>query len=186
MVYTILFKCLEFICLFICLKSKWSSQIANIQRSITVHIVIDSFVLSSFATNIAFAQMLSLSEAANYMQNLHFWKNTTFWYHSQEFNSEKPQRNSFYWTQNISFTRIWKSSKDGVVNKIFSDSEKIPPWGYPNSLFNGASYSCGRPLTDSFNPNQRISKMGMSSWENIKNHHLDEKRPAYGKRSILN
>ena len=90
-------------------------------------------------------------------------------------------RNSPYLIQNISFSRISKSSKDGVVNKLFVTQTKIPPRGYPNSLFNGAMISGG---TNCFNPNQRIQKMGMSSWENIKNHHLDEK--AYGKKSILN
>ena len=156
--------------------------------AVTVHIVINSF-RSSTSCLLKCSFYPNHQYATYYIQNHHFWKNTASWYHSQKFNFEKATRNSFYWTQNISFTvtRIWKSSKDGVVNKIFSDSEKIPPWGYPNSLFNGAShYSGGRPLTDCFNPNQRISKMGMSSWENIKNHHLDEKRPAYGKRSILN
>ena len=97
-----------------------------------------------------------------------------------KFKFEIISQNSLYFTQNISKERILKSSKVGLVNKLFVTQNKIPPWGYPNSLFNGA-IQIG---TNCFNPNQRIQKMGMSSWENIKNRHLDEKE-AYGKESIL-
>ena len=58
-----------------------------------------------------------------------------------KFKFEIVSKNLLYFTQNISFwkERIWKSgSKDGLVNKLFVTQNKILPWGYPNSLFNGA------------------------------------------------
>ena len=55
-----------------------------------------------------------------------------------KFKFEIISQNSLYFTQNISKERILKSSKVGLVNKLFVTQNKIPPWGYPNSLFNGA------------------------------------------------